>query len=62
MKNDIAKILLLGQYGPQKYVTKQEIQHFDLCKIINYTQEHFHSLSMNNLAYIMKGIYTVYLM
>ena len=62
MKNDIAKILLLGQYGPQKYVTKQEICQFNLYKVITYIQENFQSIAMNNLAFIMKGIALVYLM
>ena len=41
MKSQIAQLMLLGQYGPKKYVTKQEILTFDLFKMIEFLRTQF---------------------
>ena len=60
MKNDLAKLLLLGQYGLQKYVAKQECLSLDLFALIKYIRSHFKSITMSNLGFIMKGLAIVY--
>lgn len=60
MKNEIAKVLLLGQYGLQKYVNKQECLQFDMFSLITYIRNHFKSITMSNLGFIMKGLAVVY--
>ena len=60
MKSEIAKLLLLGQYGLKKYVTKHECLQFALFECIKYIRTQFQQITMANMAYILKGIAIVY--
>ena len=60
MKSEIAKLLLLGQYGLKKYVTKNECMSLALFECIKYVRTQFQQITMANMAYILKGIAIVY--
>ena len=60
MKSEIAKLLLLGQYGLKKYVTKHDCMQLALFDCLRYIRTQFQQITMANMAYILKGIAIVY--
>ena len=60
MKNEIAKLLLLGQYGLKKYISKSDCLQIDLFKLIRYIRDQFAQISVQNMGCIMKGLAVVY--
>ena len=62
MRSELAKLVLLGQYGVKKYVSRNECLAMPLWDVIKYLRREFHHLEMKNLAFILKGIAIVYIL
>lgn len=61
MRSELAKLVLLGQYGLKKYVTKNECLAMPLWDVIRYLRREFKQIEIKNMAHILKGIAVVYI-
>ena len=72
IKQDLAKIIVLGQYGlntlkPQGgqnanvLLSKTEVHFIKLCPILNYVSTSLDKIPLRELAVILQGIALVYL-